>query len=327
MSTPSPSQGAWAIIQGLDGVDQKLLAHPGVAHIPSILEADELPDALTHDGAGKVLVATDRRIVEIETSVLRNSVRKVTSYPYETILSFQADKGFLAPGFSMVTAHGPKLLAAKKDGREQFGAAVNSHLPAFPPSVPTVSSPMPSAEPKEDAEENLDPKTLAVAHAVRNMDGWDRSRTASEGKELPSILWENELPEMIVAGSYHLGNGMLVATDRRVLFVDKGMLSLKVEDFGYDKISSVESKGGMVMGEIKIYVAGNSATFGNVEKGQARAFADFVRSKVNKRSAGAEPVAAAGGTADELLKFAELLSKGIITQEEFDAQKARLIGS
>ena len=137
MSTPSPSQDAWAIIQGLDGVDQKLLAHPGVAHIPSILEDDELPEALTHDGAGKVLVATDRRIVEIETSVLRSSVRKVTSYPYETILSFQADKGFLAPGFSMITAHGTKMLAAKKDGREGFATVVDSRLSSSPPAAPT----------------------------------------------------------------------------------------------------------------------------------------------------------------------------------------------
>ena len=137
---PSPAQDAWTIIQGLDGVDKKLLGHPGVAHIPSILEENELPEALTYDGGGKVFVATDRRIIEIETSMLRKSVRNVTSHPYQTILSFEADKGFMALGFSMVTADGTRTLAAQKARREEFSLAVNSHLRASLPVIPDERS-------------------------------------------------------------------------------------------------------------------------------------------------------------------------------------------
>ena len=80
--------------------------------------------------------------------------------------------------------------------------------------------------------------------------------TRGEIKELPLILWENELPEKLITGTYNNGRGMLVATNRRLIFIDKGMVSLKVEDFSYDKISSIESKTGMVFGSLTIYASG-----------------------------------------------------------------------
>ena len=122
----------WTVIQGLDGVDKKLLGNPGVAYIPSILEGDEVPEALTHHGDTEVLVATDRRIVQITKSMWNDSIKKVASYPYSTITSFQADTGFLAMGFQMVTTDGLKILVAEKNSREQFAAVVNSHLAVSP---------------------------------------------------------------------------------------------------------------------------------------------------------------------------------------------------
>ena len=108
--------------------------------------------------------------------------------------------------------------------------------------------------------------------------------------------------------------------------MEKGIFSLTVEDFGYDRISSVESKAGMMMGEIKVYTAGNSETFKNIEKEKVRAFADFIRSKTNKAPDAARSAPGGVAVADELMKFAELLKMGVITQAEFDAQKARLLG-
>ena len=52
-----------------------------------------------------------------------------------------------------------------------------------------------------------------------------------EVRELPAILWENERIERAIQGSYNNRIGLLVATDRRLIFVDKGIMSLKVEDF------------------------------------------------------------------------------------------------
>lgn len=66
---------------------------------------------------------------------------------------------------------------------------------------------------------------------------WGRKEIA----ELPAIIPEGEYIFGLVQGVYNGGQGILVATDRRLLFVDKGMFyGLKVEDFGLDKVTSIQ---------------------------------------------------------------------------------------
>ena len=67
-------------------------------------------------------------------------------------------------------------------------------------------------------------------------------------------------------------------------------------------------------------------TFNQVVK-EARGFAGLIKSRVVGPSD--EPPAAysAETTADELVKFADLLDRGLISQEEFEVQKARLLDS
>jgi membrane protein YdbS with pleckstrin-like domain len=70
----------------------------------------------------------------------------------------------------------------------------------------------------------------------------------------------------VVDGRYNDGFGILVATDRRLVFVDKGLFSLKVEDFPYDRILSVEAKTGMVMGQLTVHTAGGKEEIQHVTK-------------------------------------------------------------
>ena len=86
-----------------------------------------------------------------------------------------------------------------------------------------------------------------------------------EIQQLPHILWEDEIIRDIVQGFYTKGNGVLVATNKRLVFVDKGMgWGLRVEDFPYDKITSIQYSTGLFLGEIIIYAAGNKAEIKNV---------------------------------------------------------------
>lgn len=79
------------------------------------------------------------------------------------------------------------------------------------------------------AYDNQDSKAAAIDAALKKLDGISKNLPVRrEIKELPGILWEGEFPEMLAPGRYNNGSGVLVATDRRVVFVDKGMLgSLK----------------------------------------------------------------------------------------------------
>lgn len=148
-----------------------------------------------------------------------------------------------------------------------------------------------------------------------------------EINELPQILAESETIDNIAQGTYNNGQGILVSTNRRLVFVDKGLLyGLKVEDFPLDKITTIQYETGFLLGEIKIHTSGNIAKIDNVEKATARAFAEFVRNKLSQsKEATATIINNQPDVYDQLEKLAKLKEQGILTQEEFDTQKKKLL--
>ena len=174
-------------------------------------------------------------------------------------------------------------------------------------------------------------KATAIDQALRRIGGINRFLRRREINELPSVLWEDELPEMVVTGLYNDSKGILVATNQRLLFLDKGFMSFKMEDFSYDKITSIESKTGMLEGEITIYASGNKEEIKSIPKDLTRPFADFLGAKVSRSSKPSLPSSETSSPsvsiADELEKFAALRDRGILSEAEFAEQKARLLGA
>ena len=148
-----------------------------------------------------------------------------------------------------------------------------------------------------------------------------------EINELPQILAESETIDNIAQGTYNNGQGILVSTNRRLVFVDKGLLyGLKVEDFPLDKITTIQYETGLLLGEIKIHTSGNIAKIDNVEKATARAFAEFIRNKLSQPKETTAPIIKnQPDVYDQLEKLAKLKEQGILTQEEFDTQKKKLL--
>jgi hypothetical protein len=148
-----------------------------------------------------------------------------------------------------------------------------------------------------------------------------------EINELPQILAESETIDNIAQGTYNNGQGILVSTNRRLVFVDKGLLyGLKVEDFPLDKITTIQYETGLLLGEIKIHTSGNIAKIDNVEKATARAFAEFVRNKLSQPKETTAPIINnQPDVYDQLEKLAKLKEQGILMQEEFDTQKKKLL--
>ena len=309
---PSPAQDAWTIIQGLDGVDKKLLGHPGVAHIPSILEENELPEALTYDGGGKVFVATDRRIIEIETSMLRKSVRNVTSHPYQTILSFEADKGFMALGFSMVTADGTRTLAAQKARREEFSLAVNSHLRASLPVIPDERSLATTAVPPVPTTE-LPPDALWFAKGVNGQVTLleDRIRIERKGGVAFVTFGYRGTKEILIREmtslAYKDAGGVL---NGHILFLYRGGRDVKTSVFGENSITSNENA--------VLFDRNNQAAFDTLR--------GMLNDKMGQYNNPQQVVIQTGPSyLDELKKLAELRDAGVITSDEFDQEKAKLL--
>lgn len=148
-----------------------------------------------------------------------------------------------------------------------------------------------------------------------------------EINELPNILAPTEIIDNLAQGTYNNGQGILVSTNRRLLFVDKGMLyGLKVEDFQLDKISSIQYETGLLLGSIKIHTSGNIAKIENVEKVSARSFAEFVRDKLSQpKETVTTTIVSEPNILDQLEKLAKLKGNGILSDEEFSEQKKKLL--
>lgn len=154
-----------------------------------------------------------------------------------------------------------------------------------------------------------------------------------EIRELPSILWDDEEILDIAIGFYNNGTGILVATQRRLLFVDKGLLyGLKVEDFPLDKISSIQYQTGLMLATITIFTSGNKAEIKNVDKGKARTFSEGVRARIaraNETPTQVPGTASSSSTTQliaDLERLAALKERAILTEEEFQAKKKQILG-
>lgn len=159
------------------------------------------------------------------------------------------------------------------------------------------------------------------------LNGMQKRLIKKELKALPAMLWEDEQPAHIANGRYADKNGCVVATDRRVVFFDKGVFGQRVEDFGYDKISSVQFSTGMATGSITIFASGNKAEIKSMSKEAAKHMGEYIRSKLSSGNGSTSPAAHAPvDVADQLGKLAALKEQGVLSEEEFAAQKAKLLG-
>lgn len=152
-----------------------------------------------------------------------------------------------------------------------------------------------------------------------------------EVKELPSLLYEDEVVEHMMSGVYGDGIGVIFATNKRLLFVDKSLFKLRVEDFPYEKISSIQYKLGLFMGQLEIFTSNNKAQIKNCSKDIVQGFVDKVRQRMsdgNKKKAEAEPAkpsASADDFISKLERLAKLKEQGILTDAEFLQQKEKIL--
>ncbi|MCY4362725.1 MAG: PH domain-containing protein [Gammaproteobacteria bacterium] len=83
---------------------------------------------------------------------------------------------------------------------------------------------------------------------------------------LPETLMENEQVLVFCYGYTDWKNGLLVLTDRRIMFLCKGMLASKLTSIPIARINSLSGETGMVLGKIIINEGSSSITIKNVHK-------------------------------------------------------------
>lgn len=148
------------------------------------------------------------------------------------------------------------------------------------------------------------------------------------GRELRKLvehLAPGEDVSAVAPGTFGGSIGLLVLTDRRILFVLETITKRTMEDFPLRAITSVTSKSGIINATVSIMTGGARAEITSVYKDDAKAFVDLARDAVATYGSAPAPAAAAPSTADELVKLAGLRDQGVLTDEEFTAAKARLL--
>ncbi|HEX2022516.1 MAG TPA: PH domain-containing protein, partial [Candidatus Thermoplasmatota archaeon] len=80
-----------------------------------------------------------------------------------------------------------------------------------------------------------------------------------ELRALPHVLFPDEEIATMAAGAYEGKSGLLVATTKRVLFLDVGIGRERVEEFPYERIQGVEVETGLLGGKLTVFASGNRA--------------------------------------------------------------------
>jgi hypothetical protein len=159
-----------------------------------------------------------------------------------------------------------------------------------------------------------------------HLTGW-RFGGKREIKKLHEHLYEGERVAYLAQGTYDKKQGIVALTDQRLLFVFHGVMSQAVEDFPLNRLSSVHTKAGIGTGDLTVHASGNDAVITSIMKDDLKYLGDSLRQHIGtgRTSPTPEP-APAGDVADQLAKFAARRDQGVLTEEEFAAQKAKLLG-
>ncbi len=104
--------------------------------------------------------------------------------------------------------------------------------------------------------------------------------TRPEVGKLASLLHEDEKIEAFVYGVYSAGWGMLVATDRKLIFVDKVFFDLKVDELPYSMISAIDHSFGHYFAKVVVHTRSKDYSFKRIRCKCAENFVDFIEEKM-----------------------------------------------
>lgn len=122
---------------------------------------------------------------------------------------------------------------------------------------------------------------------------------------------------------------LVALTESRIIMVHKRVpVGVDTVSFPLESVRAVSCKTGLADAIITITQGLNCVIFQNIKNIYAKAFEDKANAAIREsRNGGAKQTVSvtAPSAADELAKWHTLLQQGIITQEEFNAQKEKLL--
>ncbi len=151
-----------------------------------------------------------------------------------------------------------------------------------------------------------------------------------EGEQVETAI--NGKYETKIGGNDTVRSGILMATDRRLVFYAKKLAGYDLEVFPYENISSIEMGKNMSGHYVTFFASGNKVHLKWIDKKQdLSGFITAVKTRIAGGSAAAREEMPATPKSEDLAsqirKLAELRDEGILTEDEFQAKKTDLLES
>lgn len=102
----------------------------------------------------------------------------------------------------------------------------------------------------------------------------------AEVRELPKILFEGEQLQHVLIGRYEGGFALFVATDQRVLLIDKKPFYLTLEDIRYDMVSDVQFNHRLIDATMRLGTMHKTLWFTAYNHNKLRHFTNFIQEQV-----------------------------------------------
>ena len=179
---------------------------------------------------------------------------------------------------------------------------------------------------------------MEIARIAKEI-GDDQLFIRKELAHLPEVLSDGEQVFSFASGvmsdasSILPSTWLIVLTNRRIIFLDKGMLyGLQQTIIDLDKVTAISGKTGLLLGEITIEASASSKTIKNVNKKTVTPFTNHAQRAIEARKTTAsireavsKPQPQEEDVFSKLERLAALKERGILTDEEFSQQKARIL--
>ena len=177
------------------------------------------------------------------------------------------------------------------------------------------------------------PTRNEIKQQIKALGNVDTFGTKKEIKYLPEILAEDEAVLALTSGLMDGNTWLIVCTGKRVIFLDKGMIyGLKQRETPLERITSIEQKTGMMLGSVGIWDGAARMEITCVMKKTVRPFVEAVnraRDALKAAETGAQHSAAPSSTdaVSQLERLADLRDRGVLSDDEFQTQKAKILGA
>lgn len=101
-------------------------------------------------------------------------------------------------------------------------------------------------------------------------------------KELANIINPGESIKHCIYGSYQGGHALLVATDHRVLLIDKRPMFLNIEDIRYEMLTEVFFAGRLLNAQVRLRTGSRVLEFTAIADARLRKFYTFTQDQVTR---------------------------------------------